>query len=363
MIGLVQTKSGDTTPTTLEQIYEFPVETSDVSASLQVTVKAHDVNPSLKLSSRHSEEAIVQAASKESRKSVPGSIAGSRVSYTSSQKSVQARIRRAKADLERKQLLRRQELERQQQEIQMQIQLAELERKRDLRQLEDEIEQAEMDEIIYYDADSNLGLESILGSERRNQQDETNAYHFLHISRENPARQAIISSAPLLQPPLPLGSEKLVPPPVKQAIVGNPISALNPEARAWVTPEVTQASSASFNTVELHQILSQQQQQQRETLQYQRETMLLMASTIRRGFELPRPELFTFDGNPLTYHKFTQNFEANLAREATNDRMRLVYLIQQCTGDAKKAIEFCVNIDPPEQGYARAREILLKRYD
>lgn len=50
-----------------------------------VTVKAHDVNPSFQLS-RHSKEAIAQAATKESRKSVPGSIAGSRVSYTSSQK-------------------------------------------------------------------------------------------------------------------------------------------------------------------------------------------------------------------------------------------------------------------------------------
>ena len=172
-----------------------------------------------------------------------------------------------------------------------------------------------------------MGLKSILGSEKRNQQDETNAYHFLLVSRENPACQAIISSAPLLQPPLPPGSEKLVPPPVRQAIVGNPITVLNPEACVWVTPEVTQTRNASFDTGQLHQLLSEQQQQQQEALQYQR--MLLMASTITRGFELPQLEFVTFDGNPLTYHKFTQNVEANLTQEATNDCMRLVYLIQQ----------------------------------
>lgn len=87
-----------------------------------------------------------------------------------------------------------------------------------------------------------------------------------------------------------------------------------------------------------------------------------MASTICKGFELPKPELLTFDGNPMSYHKFIENFEANLAKEANSDQMRLVYLIQQCRGDAKKAIDFFVNLRPPERIYQMARQTLKRRY-
>ena len=75
---------------------------------------------------------------------------------------------------------------------------------------------------------------------------------------------------------------------------------------------------------------------------------------------LPKPELLT-SGNPMDYCKFIRNFETNIESQVQDPRLRLSYLIQFCSCDAKFAIEDCVVL-PPLEGYARAREILKNRY-
>jgi hypothetical protein len=37
-----------------------------------------------------------------------------------------------------------------------------------------------------------------------------------------------------------------------------------------------------------------------------------LASTLQEGFNLPKPELLTFDGKPINYFKFIKNFETNV---------------------------------------------------
>ncbi|XP_060560451.1 uncharacterized protein LOC132720344 [Ruditapes philippinarum] len=86
-----------------------------------------------------------------------------------------------------------------------------------------------------------------------------------------------------------------------------------------------------------------------------------LASTLQEGFNLPKPELLTFTGSAIDYCKFIKNFETNIESKILDNRLRLSYLIQYCTGEAKSCIEDCVLLES-DVGYARAREILKTRY-
>jgi hypothetical protein len=83
--------------------------------------------------------------------------------------------------------------------------------------------------------------------------------------------------------------------------------------------------------------------------------------TIQERLNLPKAELLTFSGNPLDYCKFIRNFETNIESRVQDFRLRLSYLIQYCSGDAKCSVEDCVVL-PPKEWYVRAKQILLSRY-
>ena len=82
---------------------------------------------------------------------------------------------------------------------------------------------------------------------------------------------------------------------------------------------------------------------------------------MNEGFILPKRELLTFDGNPLNYWRFVNNFETNIANETRSARKKLVYLIQHYEGEAREAVEDCSILDA-EEGYKKAREILLQQF-
>ena len=86
-----------------------------------------------------------------------------------------------------------------------------------------------------------------------------------------------------------------------------------------------------------------------------------MASTIQESFNLPKPDILTFSGNPADYCKFIKNFETNIESRVDDARLRLSYLIQYCEGEAKRSIEDCVVLSS-ENGYNRAKSILATRY-
>ncbi|XP_014675114.1 PREDICTED: uncharacterized protein LOC106815198 [Priapulus caudatus] len=75
--------------------------------------------------------------------------------------------------------------------------------------------------------------------------------------------------------------------------------------------------------------------------------------------DLPRPELLTFDGDPKKYFKFISNFETSIGSRNLDDRIKLSYLIQQCSGPARDCIEDCVILD---HGFERACDILRRRF-
>ena len=85
-----------------------------------------------------------------------------------------------------------------------------------------------------------------------------------------------------------------------------------------------------------------------------------LASVLHEGFSLPKPELFSFSGDALSFTKFMNNFKLNIENKVHDNKLRLNYLIQYCNGEAKELIEDCVNLR--DQGYERAVKLLSERY-
>ena len=79
-----------------------------------------------------------------------------------------------------------------------------------------------------------------------------------------------------------------------------------------------------------------------QIFEHQQQALNLMASTIgttiSKGFEMPRREYMTFDGNPLTYPSFMENFKTNVEDIEPSPNARRNFLIQLCSGKAKDAI-------------------------
>jgi len=99
-----------------------------------------------------------------------------------------------------------------------------------------------------------------------------------------------------------------------------------------------------------------------QLLKQQQTAMELIASSLKIGFEMPKRELLTFDGNPVDYWTFIKNFESNIESKLSDPDGKLTYLIQQCTGKARESIKNCVIIQNKDEAYKKAREILLTRY-
>ena len=87
----------------------------------------------------------------------------------------------------------------------------------------------------------------------------------------------------------------------------------------------------------------------------------VVSQAINEGFSLPKIELTTFSGNPVEYIQFIRSFEGNIESRTSDPRKILSYLIQFCTGEAKRAIECCRLLDPTH-GVLEAKRILRERY-
>ena len=76
---------------------------------------------------------------------------------------------------------------------------------------------------------------------------------------------------------------------------------------------------------------------------------------------LPKPQLMTFDGNPLKYHVFMSLFDSSVHRTNISDAAKLNRLFELCKGKALKVIEPCA-LGPPTVGYKEARRLLSTRF-
>ena len=86
-----------------------------------------------------------------------------------------------------------------------------------------------------------------------------------------------------------------------------------------------------------------------------------MKPQVESRLRKPALELLKFDGNPLTYLKFISASESTIEAVEHDDKVKLLYLIQYCSGKAKSIIEYCLLLEP-HQGFVKAKQILYETY-
>ena len=84
-------------------------------------------------------------------------------------------------------------------------------------------------------------------------------------------------------------------------------------------------------------------------------------AAMTQNLALPKTELTTFDGDPKKYYSFITTFENNIGSQVSDPAKKLTYLIQYCTGKAKKAIADAVIKDASE-GYDWALKVLKEQF-
>ena len=94
--------------------------------------------------------------------------------------------------------------------------------------------------------------------------------------------------------------------------------------------------------------------QQQEMLKMMPTTI---GSSISKGY---RREYMTFDGDPLKYPSFSQNFKTNVEDIVYDDNTRRNFLIQLCTEVAKETSGTVML--PPHEGYFKAKSILKEMF-
>ena len=148
-------------------------------------------------------------------------------------------------------------------------------------------------------------------------------------SERKPVNTEEVGGKPLARPPLPRED-------LNQVRRNYSRSGLNPSTEPWCPgPPRTAASGAD--------LLGSQQLQ--HVLGKQHEALQMMAHSLQQALEMPKRELLTFDGNPLSYWLFVNNFEVNIAKRVRDAESRLTYLIQLCTGKGQGSHqELCYNI-------------------
>ena len=86
------------------------------------------------------------------------------------------------------------------------------------------------------------------------------------------------------------------------------------------------------------------------------------AADILNTMNLPKLELWKFDGNPLKYHSFMAIFDETVHRMNVCDKMKLARLVQYTKDKPHDAISPCMQIKDGSIGYKQARDLLHKRF-
>ena len=265
-------------------------------------------------------------------------------------------FKRVKAELERRRCLERHEIERQQQGLEQQLELlrvkhemdvkqAKLRQKRELLEIDKEIEQAKLkEEAEEFSSTSDKPNSTNCRNNEHRRIGEWKATELNDDARSFDKRIHLLSNK---------GRGTDLAGNSWQNILVDSRFDRNEEDQCYLH-ETSYPSKERYNTANRAKLNDQGRRDEREPLILFAETI---GSSIRKGFEMPKRDCLTFDGNPMSYPRFIENFKTNIEEREQNPRVRLAYLIQFCTGTAKEAISNCVML-PEDEGYSKAREIL-----
>lgn len=132
------------------------------------------------------------------------------------------------------------------------------------------------------------------------------------------------------------------------------------EAREDIVEEESESESEGEDKVDLKKLLQAFKRQNEKLIDSQTKMVTEIASALRDSMIAPKQDIAKFDGNPRSYHKFWSSFEA-ATKAISDDHAKLNYLIQNCVGEAKDAIDELIILEPAE-GLQEAKSILSKRY-
>ena len=289
-----------------------------------------------------------------------------RASSRASLMSGSAKIRRAKAELEKRQCLERQDIERKQQDLEQQMELlhikyemntkqAELRHRKELLRIENEIEQAKLEEEAEKSSVNHGKLKLTLHDADVNRE--------FGLSGTQYTDKEILLKDPELKMAASSRNEHAMRypgfPSLKSKETGLSEAGCQ-YTREPAPAEETQPCNANPTNKPVKFVTSGTDQINRGEYN-QQESLVLIAETlgsaIRKGFDMPKRDCLKFDGNPMNYSRFIENFKINIEEREQSQRVRLAYLIQFCIGTAKEAISNCVML-PEQEGYAKARKIL-----
>lgn len=76
---------------------------------------------------------------------------------------------------------------------------------------------------------------------------------------------------------------------------------------------------------------------------------------------LPARQIPVFDGDPLQYHAFMRAFQNGVEEKSNNYSDCLHFLEQYTKGPPKEIVHSCQHL-PPEQGYQRAKDLLIEHF-
>lgn len=277
---------------------------------------------------------------------------GSKVSQssTSSTLKLRAKAKQAKALLRLKQLKEQQALE--EQRLEREAKLVEMKSKQAFLKAQHEIDQASLEVEIYGEADAEEGIkvDGMNDYLKKYQIQVPNTADSPSFKQVSPVIQSQISN---VDKEATLHSE-----PVVENLHEKKCSPfLNPSVPEWVPGTSKTNHTANPTSTSPSDITSFNQSSIQQLLQHQQQMMQCMANAMT----LPKPELFSFDGNPLNYWRFIRSFEKNIESKVEDQGEKLNYLLQYCSGNAKEVIKNCVVMDS-EVGYNTAREMLYDRF-
>lgn len=191
---------------------------------------------------------------------------------------------------------------------------AELQRKRELLQLQNEIEQAKLEEKLSCDGFSTRGGE--VGTKEL--EDNLLSTHLVSPLKPTHMRpEASLQDIPPHEEPIiKLGNvERTQRCGMRNESTYTPAVTVANDSRTVRRQDVQGDLYWRDNLTKRVSDFNESQELQR-MLKIQQESLIVMAQTlgtsISKGFEMPKRDYITFDGNPINYPRFMENFKVNV---------------------------------------------------
>jgi hypothetical protein len=126
------------------------------------------------------------------------------------------------------------------------------------------------------------------------------------------------------------------------------------EAREDIVEEESESKSEGEEKDDLKKLLQAFKRQNEKLINSQTKIVTDIASALRDSMIAPKQDFAKFDGSPRAYQRFWSSFEA-ATKSIKDDHVKLNYLIQNCVGEAREAIEELIILRSEARAYERLK--------